>query len=297
MTIPLDPRPPSGPYSGLNITSAKRFLTAQFREAELETPDLDARLIVMAATRFSHTEMITRGQEICTREAHDLIAQCAERRLSGEPVDHILGYREFYGHRFKVTKDVLSPRPETELLVDSALEILESKSEARILDLGTGSGAIMTSILTAAHQAQAVAVDISAAALSVAKENAKTHAVDDRVVFLEGSWFKTVQGRFDIILSNPPYITNAAMEELSIEVSGFDPDLALRGGQDGLIAYRAIISEAPDYLKPGGILLLEIGFDQGHSVSELLEGPHFSAISVVKDLAGHDRMIKAAYTS
>ena len=269
----------------------------QFREAGLDSADLDARLLIMAATGFSHTEMITRGNDACAPEAGDLIAQYAERRLSGEPVDHIVGYREFYGHRFKVTKDVLSPRPETEMLVDAALEILESKPEARILDLGTGSGAIMTSILTEAHQAQAIAVDISAAALWVARENAKTHGVDDRVVFLEGSWFKAVQDRFDIILSNPPYITNAAMEELANEVSEFDPDLALRGGQDGLIAYRAIISEAPDYLKPGGTMLLEIGFDQGHSVSQLLEGPYFSSISVVKDLSGHDRMIKAAYTS
>lgn len=292
---PLDQRPPSGPYSGLNITSAKRFLMTQFREAGLDTPDLDARLLIMAATEFSHTEMITRGQEICAPETHDLITKYAERRLRGEPVDHIIGYREFYGHRFKVTKDVLSPRPETEMLVDAALEILASKPEARILDLGTGSGAIITSILIQAQQVQGVAIDISAAALLAAKENAKTHEVDDRVVFLEGGWFEPVQGRFDIILSNPPYITNAAMEDLSDEVSGFDPDLALRGGQDGLTAYRAIISGVSNHLKPGGVLLLEIGYDQGDTVHQLLERPDVSSITVVKDLSGHDRMIKAIY--
>lgn len=297
MTFPLDQRPRSGLYYGLNISSAKRFLMTQFREAGLETADLDARLLIMAATGFSHTEMIARGNEVCALEAQDLIAQYSERRLRGEPVDHILGYREFYGRRFKINKDVLSPRPETEMLIDAALTIIGSKPEARILDLGTGSGAIVTSILAEAHHVQAIAVDMSAAALSVARENAKVHGVDKRVVFLEGSWFGPVQDRFDIILSNPPYITNAAMEELANEVSEFDPDLALRGGEDGVTAYRAIISDAPDYLKPEGTLLLEIGYDQAQSVCELLQGPHFASISIVKDLSGHDRMIKAAYTS
>ena len=279
------------------VSSAKRDLTAQFRKAGLEAADLDARILVMAATGLSHTDMILRADEIPLAETQTLIAQYANRRLAGEPIDHIIGYREFYGRKFKVNKDVLSPRPETEMLVDVALEIMKNNPEARILDLGTGSGAIIISILAEAARAQGIAVDLSAAALSVARENAQAHEVIERLTFLQGSWFGPTEGRFDIILSNPPYITDAAMEKLAIEVSEFDPDLALRGGEDGLIAYRAIISEAPDYLKSGGILLLEIGFDQGLSVSQLLEGPHFSSISVVKDLSGHDRMIKATYTS
>lgn len=295
MSISLDQRLSSGPYSGQNVTEAKRHLTTQFREAGLETAHLDARLLVMAATGFSHTDMIARGNEVPTAEAHILISQYATRRLAGEPIDHILGYREFYGRNFKVNKDVLSPRPETEMLVDAALEILKKKPEARIMDLGTGSGAIIISILAGADQARGVAVDMSAAALSVAQQNAKAHSVDDRLTFLEGSWFGPAQGRFDIILSNPPYITDAAMDELATEVSEFDPDLALRGGQDGLIAYRAIISQASNYLEPTGTLLFEIGYDQGRSVSQLLETHRFTAIFVLKDLSGHDRMIKATY--
>jgi len=214
MVVPLDQRPRSGPYSGLNVNSAKRFLTAQFREAGLETPDLDARLLVMAATGFSHTDMIMRGTEFPRADTFDVIADYAARRLAGEPVDHILGRREFYGREFKVTKNVLS----------------QEKGIAQVLDLGTGSGAIMISILAEAPQVTALAVDISETALSVAEENTKTHCVDDRCAFKQGSWFEPVSGQFDIILSNPPYITDAAMEDLAAEVTGFDPDLALRGG-------------------------------------------------------------------
>lgn len=278
----------------LNVSTAKRRLITQFRGAGLDTPDLDARILVMAATGFSHTDMIVRGTEPFTPEAHNLLTQYAEWRLAGEPIDHILGYREFYSRRFKVSKNVLSPRPETEMLVEAALEVLKDKPNARILDLGTGSGAIVISILAEAAHVKGVAVDLSVAALEVARSNAQTHKVEDRLTLLQGSWFEFVENHFDIILSNPPYITDAAMDELAIEVSMFDPDLALRGGKNGLIAYEAIIKEAAAYLIPEGHVLLEIGYDQGVSVSQLLQLGEFADISVTKDLSGHDRMIKAS---
>ena len=216
----------------------------QLREAGLDSPDLDARLLVMAATGFSHADMIARGTELLSAEALELMSDYTERRLAGEPVDNILGSREFYGRSFKISKDVLSPRPETEMLVDAALEILKETPDARILDLGTGSGAIIISCLAEAAHAEGVAVDMSPEALTIAEKNAKTHGVADRLTFLHGSWFEPVTGVFDIILSNPPYITDEAMKALDIEVAQFDPELALRGGADGLTAYRAIISEA-----------------------------------------------------
>ena len=293
MTVPLNQRPRSAPYSGLNVNSAKRFLMAQFRAAGLETPDLDARLLVMAATGFSHTDMIARGTEFPPAEVFESIADYAARRLAGEPVDHILGHREFYGRRFKVSQDVLSPRPETEILVDAAIECLRGKSKPHILDLGTGSGAIIISILAEMEEATGEAVDLSIAALNIARENAAAHNVDDRLTLMEGSWFAPISGRYDIIISNPPYITSAAMEELEIEVKSFDPDLALRGGEDGLTAYRAIISQASNYLKPAGFLLFEIGYDQASSVMALLTEAGFTDISAHKDLSGHHRMIKA----
>lgn len=293
MTVPLDQRPRSGPYSGLNVNSAKRFLMTQFREAGLDTPDLDARLLIMAATGFTHTDMITRGTEFPSANVFGLIVSYAERRLAGEPIDHILGYREFFGRPFKVTKDVLSPRPETEMLVEAALEIIKEKPQARILDLGTGSGAMIISILAEALHVAGVAIDLSEKALKTTQENAVTHNVQGRLTALQGSWFDPVTGQFDIILSNPPYISDEAMEALDAEVAQFDPDLALRGGEDGLMAYRDIIAGAKDHLAPDGVLLLEIGYDQGVSVSKLLTVQGFIEVSVHTDLSGHDRMIKA----
>lgn len=279
----------------MDIASVKRSLIQQFREAGLDTPDLDARALLMAATGFTHTDLITRSREILPTETLKRLTDYAARRVGGEPIDHILGYREFYGRRFKISKDVLSPRPETEMMVETALDVLKTKPKARILDLGTGSGAIVISILAETKHVQGVAVDLSEAALGIAKENADAHKIGGRLTLLEGSWFAPVSGQFDIILSNPPYITAEAMENLDIEVAGFDPELALRGGEDGLTAYRAIIADAADYLRPDGLLLFEIGFDQGKSVSDLLTKAAFVDISVYKDLSGHDRMIKAAF--
>ena len=277
----------------MDLMAVKRSLMNQFREAGLDTPDLDTRLFLMAATGFSHSDIIARGRESVSADTLKVLGDYAGRRIAGEPVDHILGYREFYGRRFSISKDVLSPRPETEMLVDAAVTILENRPTARILDLGTGTGAIVISILAEAKHVQGVAVDVSKKALEIATENAKTHKVEARLTLLEGSWFSSVEGQFDIILSNPPYITAAAMEDLDIEVKGFDPDLALSGGEDGLMAYRAIISQADKHLKAGGVLLFEIGYDQGQSVSELLTLAGFTDVSVHKDLSGHDRMIKA----
>lgn len=279
----------------MDVASVKRLLISQFREAGLDTPDLDARILLMAATGFSHSDVIARDREILSADTLKRLADYAARRAAGEPVDHILGYREFYGRQFTISKDVLSPRPETEMLVDMALEILKAKPKARILDLGTGSGAIAISILAESEHVQGVAVDVSKAALDAAKENAAAHNVGARLTLLEGSWFAPISGRFDIILSNPPYITAAAMENLDIDVKEFDPDLALRGGEDGLIAYRAIIADVADYLHFDGMVLFEIGYDQGKSVSDLLTRAGFAHISVHKDLSGHDRIIKAVY--
>ena len=293
MTSPPEKDFPSALYCGMSINSAKRIVIDQLRRAGLDSPDLDARLLVMAATGFSHTDIIVRGTDLPSAKALELMSDFTERRLAGEPVDHILGFREFYGRDFKVNKDVLSPRPETEMLVDAALEILKDKPKARILDLGTGSGAIIISCLSEAPHSEGVAVDASQVALSVAEQNAKKHGVTNRLTILHGSWFEAVSGQFDIILSNPPYITDAAMQTLGVEVAQFDPDLALRGGTDGMTAYRAIIAETKTYLNSGGALLLEIGYDQGESVSNMLRALSYQDVSIHRDLSGHDRMIKA----
>ena len=291
MVVPLDKRPRSGPYSGINARSAKRFLTEQFKAAGLATPEEDARELVMAATGFDLTDFITRGTESLTPEQFDCVKSYADRRLMGEPVDHILGWREFYGRRFKVTKDVLSPRGDTEVLVHQALNSLKYIAAPKILDLGTGSGAIIVSLLADRAEAQGVAVDISPKALDIARQNAVKHDVASRCAFEKGAWFGPVTGKYDLIVSNPPYISDAAMESLEPEVAQYDPDISLRGGRDGLDPYHIIVGEASMYLKPNGWMWVEIGFDQGDAVQKMFQEAGFKGISVVKDLSGHDRCV------
>ncbi len=258
----------------------------------METPDLEARLLIQAVTHFNSTDQILRGAEPLRLEEEKEIDALAVRRMSGEPIDHIMGFKEFYGRRFEISKDVLSPRPETEGLVDEVLKDLKDKTVPHILDLGTGSGAIIVSLLAETIDAVGTAVDLSSKALAVASINAKAHGVWDRLTVLQGDWFEPVEGTFDVIVSNPPYITDAAMETLSPEVRAFDPDLALRGGADGLGPYHIIAAQAGEYLCAGGGLFLEIGYDQGPAVANMIRANGFAHVSVLKDLAGHDRIVK-----
>jgi release factor glutamine methyltransferase len=293
MVTPLDQRPRSGPYSGLNARSAKRFLTQSFAEAGLPFAEEDALEIVLAATGFDKTALMLRGTEFLSPEVFATIQNHMTRRLSGEPVDHILGWREFYGRRFQISGDVLSPRADTETLVRGALSILRKTPQAHLLDMGTGSGAVGLTLLAEKPDISLVATDISGAALTLAKFNAKSLNVENRVSFAQGAWWDVVSldDSFDMILSNPPYITDAAMETLESEVTNYDPDLALRGGADGLDAYRALVAGAPHYLKTGGWLGLEIGFDQAEALKRLLQTGPWANITVDKDLSGLDRAV------
>lgn len=295
MVIPLDHRPRSGPYSGLNARSAKRFLAQAFDEAGLPFAEDDAREIVEAATGLDRTAMMLRGTEFLTPEVFEIVKTHMERRLSGEPVDHILGWREFFGRRFQISKDVLSPRADTETLIRGALDRLPKQTPQRILDLGTGSGAVGLTLLAERENITLLATDISEAALAMAQQNAHNLHLETRVDFARGAWWDAVPhgASFDMIVSNPPYITNVAMTELETEVLQFDPDLALRGGEDGLDAYRAIISRAKARLTPQGWLGFEIGFDQADALTQLLSDAKWMHITVDKDLGGNDRAVWA----
>ena len=223
------------------------------------------------------------------------------RRASGEPLDNILGYRSFFGRDFTVSTDVLSPRDDTETLVWEVLPALKeavAAGGARVLDLGTGSGALAVTLVLEAPGAEVWATDVSGAALAVARGNADKFRAEVR--FLEGSWFEALPegtAPFDLIVSNPPYIDDATMETLEREVRDFDPDISLRGGPDGLAAYRAILAEARDWLVPGGRLVVEIGYDQGESVPELFREAGLEDVRVVKDLARNDRVVTGTYLS
>ncbi len=275
----------------MSAGSLRRTLTAQFKHAGLESPALDAKLLIMAAANWSAADLILKSDEGLPQGVHQAIEAFAVRRLAGEPIDHILGYRDFYGRRFHISKDVLSPRQDTETLVDIVLRCIAKVKTPLILDLGTGSGAIIISVLAERLDAIGHAVDMSSAALAIARINAERHDVSGRLTLLRGDWLKPVTRRFDVIVSNPPYITDAAMTALPREVTGFDPDLSLRGGADGLEAYRVITSGAARHLTPGGWLVLEIGYDQGVSVSHMLREQSYEAVEIGQDLAGHNRVV------
>ncbi len=283
----------------MTIGEARRALQKTFDAADVPDSVLEARFLLQAATGLSHSELITRSDEALSPAAAQRLDEFSARRISGEPVDSILGWREFYGRRFEISGDVLSPRQETEALVSMGLERIKDIATPRILDLGTGSGAIIISLLAERVDALGVCVDVSKAALTIAKKNAAAHEVSPRLVFLHGDWFSPVailgEDKFELIVSNPPYIDAQAMAELPREVADFDPSVALYGGDDGLAAYRIIVKQAREHMADGASLLLEIGYDQGESVPEILRQHGYVDITVQADLAGHVRIVSGVW--
>ena len=272
------------------VAQLRRAIADRLREAG--KPEGEARTILSRVLEMSPAEMVAGSLTPVPPEAEGEINATVERRLAGEPLDMIVGEREFFGRAFAVNADVLSPRDDTEVLVRRALELLDGVEAPRVLDLGTGSGAIAVTVLLERPDASALAVDISPHALLVAEENAERHGVAGRLDLVEGSWFEHVEGRFDAVASNPPYVTDAAMRDLATEVADWDPALALAGGVDGMDAYRVIAGEARTHLQPGAPLLLEIGHDLGVGVADLLLRAGFERVDVSKDLAGHDRVVE-----
>lgn len=289
--VPLDQRPRSGPYAGLTLRSAKRFLARQFDAADLPFSDEDALDLLRGLTGLSHTDYVLRGTEFITAEQFATLSSAADQRLSGVPVDRILGWREFYGRRFDI-QNVLSPRGDTEVLLLAALKAIKDIPAPTLIDLGTGSGALAVSLLCERLDATGLATDCAVDALTTARRNAETHGVMDRLTLLLSDWFAQVpKTPVDAILSNPPYITTEAMAALSTEVSDHDPDGALHGGTDGLDPYRTLIPAARDYLRPDGWLGVEIGFDQGSDVRALFKTADYRNIRVLADPAGLDRVV------
>jgi release factor glutamine methyltransferase len=210
-------------------------------------------------------------------------------RMARQPVSQIIGSRAFWGRRFAVTRDTLDPRPETECLVESCLDL----PFARVLDLGTGTGCILLTLLAERPSATGVGTDVSQAALDVANTNAQSLGVHHRAIFVASDWFASVTGTYDLIVSNPPYIASGEMACLAPEVHDWEPHLALTPGGDGLDAYRAIAAGAARHLASGGCLLVEIGPSQGSAVVAILQASGFATVSVRPDLDGRDRVVMA----
>jgi release factor glutamine methyltransferase len=256
-----------------------------------ETAALDARLLFQAASGLRHEDIVAEPDLVVPPDVAARFSKFVERRCRFEPVSRILGTREFYGRSFQVTPEVLDPRPDTETLLGAALGLVQGRGPLCILDLGTGSGAIAVTLLAELPGATAVASDLSAAALAVAKGNAEALGVARRASFVQANWFEGIDGTFDLIVSNPPYIPLADIAGLARDVRDFDPARALDGGPDGLEAYRRLASGARGHLAAKGHIVLEIGAGQENAVNELFTGQGFARKSRHFDLAGHVRCL------
>lgn len=259
--------------------------------AQTALPRLEARMLLQQVLGVSRAWLITHDTDALSEAALQAFAQLQARRLLGEPMAYLLGEREFMGYGFLVGPDVLIPRPETELLVEQALAVLDAGECAapRVLDMGTGSGAIAVSIALARPQARVMATDASAQALALAQRNAEH--LGARVAFHQGDWYQAVPaqaGPFELIVSNPPYIA-AGDPHLALGDLRFEPAMALTDGADGLAAIRAIVAQAPRWLAAGGQLWLEHGYDQAQAVQALLCEAGFDGVSSLPDLAGIPR--------
>lgn len=260
---------------------------ARLQAANIENSRRDVRLLLAHALGVEPVDVILREMDAVDAAGLTAFEAAISRRAAGEPVSRIRGWREFYGRRFVITPDVLDPRPETELLVSEGLSRLPQGGQ--VLDLGVGSGCIVLSVLTERADARGVGVDISPAALAVARLNAEALGLAQRLTLVEGGWEVTLEGDFDLVLSNPPYIPSADMTGLAREVLEHDPHVALTPGGDGLDPYRSILGRVGQLLAPGGWIGFEFGFGQAADVANLMAAASLDQIVVLPDLAGIER--------
>jgi release factor glutamine methyltransferase len=282
--------------SRLSLGQAHTAAARLLREARIAAPELDARLLLCHATGLSHEAYVAALNDALAPDAAARFGAFVERRLVGEPVSRIVGLREFYGRSFRIDASTLDPRPDTETLVEAALGLVDREAPLNILDLGTGSGCILITLLAELPRASGVGVDVSLGALELARANAQILGVGDRAAFLASDWLEAVEGSFDLVVANPPYLSAADMAALSPEVRDHDPAPALDGGPDGLSAYRRIVPGLRKALRPGGFALFEIGPDQARAVARLLADAGLDGgepQQLWRDLAGRPRVVGA----
>jgi release factor glutamine methyltransferase len=284
--------------NGLNLeastarSEALASLEKTFQICGIENPAREARVSLCAASGISPVALIVDPREPLGSSASK-VQEVAARRAAEEPLSRIVGKREFWGLSLAITPDVLDPRPETETIVEAALSILSHRREdpLRILDLGVGSGALLCALLTEFGHARGIGVDISADATDVAQGNLQTCGLSLRAEIRVGDWTNGLEGQFDLIVSNPPYIPTVDLARLPREVRNFDPWLALDGGIDGLAAYRRVLPESRRILASGGWLLAELGAGQAAKVSAVASQCGFTDVMTYQDLAGANRVV------
>lgn len=284
----------------MTVLEALNWGTHYLKNHQIQNPRLQAELLLAHSMNLKREGLYLRFPQEIAKEEEENFKRLVLRRVSGEPLQYLLGYQEFWSIRFKVDSRVLIPRPETEHLVEEAISILSKnnfESSPLVLELGTGCGAIAIALARELKHLRIIATDLSKEAIEVAKENARDCGVIHQIAFLVGDlfeFFSPFKRHFDLILSNPPYIRDSEIDRLAREIKDHEPLMALKGGDEGLDFYRRIISQAPRYLKKGGWLLLELGEGQAEKVSELFESTgEFKKPILLKDLSGKERVIKA----
>lgn len=276
----------------MTLREAYEYGREQLNHAGIEDADLDAWYLLEYVTGITRTMYYVKMQDTLLQEQETQYRNYIETRATHIPLQHITGVQEFMGLEFLVNEHVLVPRQDTEVLVESALEVLGPGM--KVLDMCTGSGCILISLLKHGKiKGEAIGVDISEEALKVAAKNAEKLGVE--VKLIKSDLFENVDGQYDVIVSNPPYIRTAVIEELKEEVKCHDPFIALDGKEDGLYFYRRIVEESVKFLKDGGRLFFEIGHDQGEDVKKMMEQAGFVSVTVKKDLAGLDRVVFGQY--
>ncbi len=274
------------------LVSAWTGSKLRLQSAGVDSPVIDARLLVQAAAGATRVDIISDPHRPLTEDQSAELESYLARRERREPISHILGVKGFWKIMLRVTPDVLTPRPETETILDVVLPDLGEFQRFRVLDLGVGSGAILLAILSERPNAVGLGIDVSEEALAVARENASNLGLAGRAALLRGDWTASLEDEgFDLVVSNPPYIASDAIGALAPEVKDHEPRLALDGGPDGLDAYRRLAEEIPRVLRPRGRFAVEIGFDQGPAVRELFTRDGLEDVRVVRDLSDRDRVV------
>lgn len=276
----------------MKVREALEKASGMLRKNNIYSYDSEAKYLMKYALDEDDIFMITGLEEELTGEEEEKFFEVVEKRCGHVPFAYITGRKEFMGLEFRVNEHTLIPRPESENIVEYLLYRYTGKSP-KVLELGVGSGCIIVSVARYIKDAVITGVDISEEAVRISSENAALHEVSERAEFFLSDLFENVTGQFDVIISNPPYIKSSDIDTLESDVKDYEPRLALDGGADGLDFYRRIAAESTDYLSDGGMLIMEIGFDQAEDVTKLLQENGFYDIEVIKDLAGLDRTISA----
>lgn len=283
--------------TGTTVAVVRRMLADALRSRQFDTPELDARLLVGHALALDHAGLIRDAHRALRCEEIQIVANLAARRLAREPVARILGVKEFWSMPFSVNAATLLPRPETETVVEAALAAVDRGGDRRrplrLLDLGTGSGALLLALLSELPAAVGVATDISAAALRTARENAQNLGFSGRAQFVACDMATALRGPFDLIVSNPPYVAHDAIARLAPGVRDYEPHQALDGGPDGLDAYHAIAAQIPHVLGPGGAVVVELGFGQSGMVAEIFQACGLAVAALHPDLNSIPRALTA----